>query len=170
MHSTRSYSPGATPPLLPGICFSVIASCRLTDSSFAFITKLVERIPDRLPFAGGSPAARRALWVAVSLSMAVSPKLPAVVTGIITKQQQHVLGAAVDAPAVLAGPQHRGHFGGSLKGDDIIPRDPKHNVPMALAKFMRKVENDDAGFGAPVKWSDVLNRAVVVGVVELCIL
>ena len=156
-------------PAYPGIGFSLIASCRLTDSSFAFITKLVERIPDRLPFAGGTPAARRALWVAVSLAMAVSPKLLVAVRGIIAKQQRHVLSAAADAPAVPAGPTHRG-FGGSLKAEEIIPRDPKHGISTALATFMRKLENDDDGFGAPVKWNDVLNRAVVVGVQEFCIL
>jgi hypothetical protein len=98
--------------------------------------------------------------------MAVSPKLLVAISGIVAKQQRHVLGAAVQAPAVPAGPNR---FGGSLKGDDIIPRDPKHNIPTALATFMRKLENDDDGFGAPVKWSDVLNRGVMVGVAELCI-
>ena len=137
--------------------------CRLleSDGAFRFFGSLFDRVPDRLFPSGGpqsSPQSRRALWVAVAIMMAASTsKLEHAIAS-----RRIVIGGLRAASVPSAPKADGGRFGGSLKGDDIVPRDPRHVVPSAVAEFMATRDTEDTSFGRSSTWADVLQLGLSV--------
>ena len=74
------------------------------------MARLLQAVPDRLVYAGLSPAARRAFWVAVAISSA----------------------------SRVGSPQHT--FQGSFTSSDSIPKSPQHQAPPDVARAIYEID------------------------------
>jgi hypothetical protein len=96
------------------------------------------------------PVARNALWIAAAFSLTASPRLD---------RELELLKAL---PRTDTPPKSAQSFGGSIKDDDLVPRDPRHPVPKVLGEFMATATADPEAFDHDglhtkrITWADVL--------------